>query len=92
MHNIVKIICKYNSEFAFLGLNQINMKSIHFIDTNLLDLSKIQEIISEDKKLALSNSAQDKINKCRLFLNQKTKSISKPLYGINTGFGALYNV
>jgi len=92
MHNIVKIVCKYNSEFAFLGFNSINMKSIHFIDTNLLDLSKIQEIISEDKKLALSSSAQDKINKCRLFLNQKTKSISKPLYGINTGFGALYNV
>ena len=92
MHNIVKIVCINNFEFALLRFNQTNMKSIHFIDANPLDLSKIQEIIFEDKKLALSTAAEDKINKCRLFLDEKTKSISKPLYGINTGFGALYNV
>jgi histidine ammonia-lyase len=68
------------------------MKSTHSIDSNPLDLAKIQEIIFENKKLDLSILSIEKINKCRLFLNEKTKSISKPLYGINTGFGALYNV
>ncbi|QNM85970.1 histidine ammonia-lyase [Polaribacter pectinis] len=68
------------------------MSTFHYIDNSALDLSKIQEIISLDKKIALSDSAIQKIEKCRAFLDEKTKSISKPIYGINTGFGALYNV
>ena len=68
------------------------MESFHFIDTKPLDLTTIQEIISSDKKLALSDNSIQKIEKCRLFLDDKTKSISQPIYGINTGFGALYNV
>lgn len=68
------------------------MNIFHYIDTTPLDLSKIQEIISSDKKIALSESAIQKIEKCRAYLDEKTKSISKPIYGINTGFGALYNV
>ena len=68
------------------------MISIHYLNSTPLDLSKIQEIISLDVKLALSETAIQKIKKCRSFLDVKTKSISKPIYGINTGFGALYNV
>ncbi|TXD50854.1 MULTISPECIES: histidine ammonia-lyase [unclassified Polaribacter] len=68
------------------------MNSIHFIDLEPLDLTSIQEIISLDKKLALSDKSIQKIEKCRAYLDAKTKSISKPIYGINTGFGALYNV
>lgn len=68
------------------------MESFHFIDTKPLDLTAIQDIISSDKKLALSENAIHKIEKCRAYLDSKTKSISKPIYGINTGFGALYNV
>ena len=68
------------------------MSTFHYIDNSALDLSKIQEIISLDKKIVLSDSAIQKIEKCRAFLDEKTKSISKPIYGINTGFGALYNV
>jgi len=68
------------------------MNSTHYISSVPLELSKIQEIISLDIKLALSESAIQKIEKCRAFLDVKTKSISKPIYGINTGFGSLYNV
>jgi histidine ammonia-lyase len=68
------------------------MNSIHLIDLKPLDLTDIQEIISLDKKLALSETSIQKIEKCRAYLDTKTKSISKPIYGINTGFGALYNV
>mgnify|MGYP000294819903 CR=1 FL=1 len=65
------------------------MNSFHNIDSLPLDLSQIQEIISLDKKLALSENAIQKIEKCRSFLDAKTKSISKPIYGINTGFGPM---
>ncbi len=68
------------------------MNTFHYINSTPLDLSKIKEIISSNIKLALSESAILKIEKCRAFLDVKTKSISKPIYGINTGFGALYNV
>ena len=68
------------------------MNTLHYIDTFPLDLSKIQEIISLDTKLVLSDTAIQRIQKCRSYLDVKTKSISKPIYGINTGFGALYNV
>lgn len=68
------------------------MYSFHLIDTKPLDLTAIQEIISTDKKLALSENSIQKIEKCRAYLDSKTKSISQPIYGINTGFGALYNV
>ena len=68
------------------------MEIVHYIDSTPLDLSKIQEIISLDKKLVLSDGAIERIQTCRSYLDLKTKSISKPIYGINTGFGALYNV
>ena len=68
------------------------MNTLHYIDSFPLDLSKIQEIISLDTKLVLSDTAIQRIQKCRSYLDVKTKSISKPIYGINTGFGALYNV
>ena len=68
------------------------MNTIHYIDPQPLDLAKIQEIISSDATLALSDVAIQKIEKCRFYLDKKMKSISKPIYGINTGFGALYNV
>ena len=65
------------------------MSSIHYINSNPLDLKEIQEIISEGKQLELSENAIQKINKCRLYLDEKMKDNSKPIYGINTGFGAL---
>ena len=68
------------------------MNAFHYIDSLPLDLSKIKEIISSNIKLDLSDASIQRIDKCRLYLDVKTKLISKPIYGINTGFGALYNV
>ena len=68
------------------------MNLVHSIDTNPLDLSLIQDILSTQKKLELSYEAKDRIITCRDFLNKKINSVSRPLYGINTGFGALHNV
>ena len=68
------------------------MSLVHIIDSKPLDLMVIQEIITKDKKLSLSESSIQGIQKCRTYLDQKIQSISRPIYGINTGFGALYNV
>jgi len=64
----------------------------HSIDSNPLDLSLIHDIMSHNKKLSLSIGAIERIQKCRAYLDQKIANVSKPIYGINTGFGALYNV
>ena len=68
------------------------MKEIHYIDNNHLNLSSLNEIISTDKKIALSEHAIDRINKCRTFLDNKLAESKDSIYGINTGFGALHNV
>tara|TARA_B110000003_G_scaffold34355_1_gene31718 strand:- start:11049 stop:12554 length:1506 start_codon:yes stop_codon:yes gene_type:complete len=68
------------------------MSLVHTIDTHSLDLKKIHDILTNNKKLQLSSSAIARIEKCRVFLDQKIKAISSPIYGINTGFGALCNV
>ena len=39
----------------------------------------------------LSSQAKDKIVQCRKYLDDKISSTTQPLYGVNTGFGSLYN-
>ena len=68
------------------------MKEIHYIDSSHLNLSKLDEIITTEKEIALSNDAIDKIIKCRTFLDNKLSESKDSIYGINTGFGALHNV
>ncbi|WP_159800009.1 histidine ammonia-lyase [Flavobacterium sp. MK4S-17] len=68
------------------------MENIHYITTDLLSLEIVNTILSEDKKLALSEEARANIEKCRAYLDEKMKTQDEPIYGINTGFGSLYNV
>ena len=68
------------------------MSNCHIISSEILDLATISSIISEQKVLKLSKESEEKINNCRAYLDSKLKSQNKPIYGINTGFGALYNV
>lgn len=68
------------------------METIHYISSDLLSFEIVNDIISQDKKLALSEEARANIEKCRTYLDEKMKSHSDPIYGINTGFGSLYNV
>lgn len=65
---------------------------MHHITTARLDFDTIREIISEHKKIALSGEAKDNIIRCREYLDRKMGSQETPVYGINTGFGSLYNV
>jgi histidine ammonia-lyase len=68
------------------------MSQIHYIDNSHISLAKLDEIITIRKELQLSDSAIEKIQSCRAYLNEALKKSEKPIYGINTGFGALHNV
>jgi histidine ammonia-lyase len=51
----------------------------------------IQQIVESNKKLELSDESRILIQECRDYLDMKISTSDEPLYGINTGFGSLYN-
>lgn len=57
-----------------------------------LDIATIKSILKENVRIALSEEAEQRIIKCRKYLDKKIESSGSPVYGINTGFGALRNV
>ncbi|HEY4800092.1 MAG TPA: histidine ammonia-lyase, partial [Bacteroidia bacterium] len=59
--------------------------------TSEIDFETIQKIIPEKQKISLSEESKKKIIKCRNYLDEKIKSHQGSIYGINTGFGSLYN-
>lgn len=63
----------------------------HYITTDFLDFEQIEKIINQKLKLQLSDEVIGKIIKCRKYLDHKLKESDAAVYGINTGFGALYN-
>lgn len=70
----------------------MKMDNTHYISPEQLSLERVQEIVMQHKSLALSDEAIVNIQKCRDYLDKKMASHSKPIYGINTGFGSLCNV
>jgi histidine ammonia-lyase len=66
-------------------------ENYYYISPEKLTFKAIFEILKDKKKIALSNEATERIVKCREYLDRKIKSEDKPIYGINTGFGALYD-
>ena len=68
------------------------MDNTHYISAQVLTLETLQDIISQNKTLALSEEATVNIKKCREYLDQKMATSDAPIYGINTGFGSLCNI
>ena len=68
------------------------MDNYHIISSDALDIVTIYNIFYENKKLKLSEASANEIKKCKTYLDAKLASEKKPMYGINTGFGSLYNV
>lgn len=64
---------------------------IHRISEEPLNLHSISVFLSGAVTVELSESARDRIRRCRTYLDEKLKSSVGPIYGINTGFGSLYN-
>lgn len=61
------------------------------IQSKPLDLSLINKLLNDNYKISLSNKAKKAIKDGRAYLDKKTANLKEPIYGINTGFGALYN-
>lgn len=68
------------------------MNAFHEISSKVLELSTIHDILVNNKKLKLSSDSIEKISKCRNYLDHRMQDQNEPIYGINTGFGSLYNV
>ncbi len=73
-------------------INSTKMDNTHYISTEVLTLEKINEILSQHMQIELSEEAKINIQKCRDYLDRKMEHHSDPIYGINTGFGSLYNI
>jgi histidine ammonia-lyase len=67
------------------------LNPLHTISSQLLSFSDLQKILDENSQLALSDESIKKIKHCREYLDQKLEASTEPMYGINTGFGSLYN-
>ena len=63
----------------------------HQISSDTIILSTIEDIIKNNKKVELSDSAKQKVQKCRQYLDDRMASGQEVIYGINTGFGSLCN-
>ncbi|WP_055444990.1 histidine ammonia-lyase [Lacinutrix himadriensis] len=68
------------------------MSTFHYISSEKLDIVTIYNIFKDNKKLKLSEESSKKIVACKKYLDKKLSEAEKPFYGINTGFGSLYNV
>jgi len=66
-------------------MSTISINPLHSI--SIIDVAKILNATSFE----LSSNAKKKVEDCRSFLEEKIKNSEVPIYGINTGFGALYN-
>ena len=67
------------------------MDHLHTISSENLSFFDLQKILSENSQLALSLDSIKKIKSCREYLDKKLEATTEPIYGINTGFGSLYN-
>jgi histidine ammonia-lyase len=64
---------------------------LHQIDSQEINFSQITKILKIPSKLQLSDEAARKIIRCREYLDKRLESGEEVIYGINTGFGSLYN-
>jgi len=65
---------------------------IHYISPAPLTFETIDNILTHDYKLALSEESKKLICDCKDYLDHKIATSDKPLYGITTGFGSLCKI
>lgn len=67
-------------------------REIHYISPEKLTYPIIEQILEQKKMLVLSDESVVLIEKSKAYLDRKMSESNGPLYGINTGFGALCNI
>lgn len=63
----------------------------HTISAEPLTLTDLADIAAGQRTLQLGADAARRIAACRDYLDRKLATSTQPIYGINTGFGSLYN-
>ncbi len=66
------------------------MSKINIDPSHHISLRDIHHILN-GQIFEISSSGKKNIETCRTFLEEKIKKTKTPIYGINTGFGALHN-
>jgi len=67
------------------------MEKFHTISQEVIDWNRIQSILKDQLKLRLSDQSIQRIENCRKYLDNRLAKNEEIIYGINTGFGSLYN-
>jgi histidine ammonia-lyase len=62
------------------------------LDPKHTDFEQVKKLLAFNQELSISEDAQQKILKCREYLDKKMEHSGELFYGINTGFGYLQNV
>ena len=65
---------------------------MHQISNELLSLKTLDEILSNQQKITLSDHSKNAVVECYNYLHQKIDNSDQSFYGINTGFGSLCNI
>ena len=65
---------------------------MYTISSQALSLPVLNSLIYEGLKIQLSEDVKQNIVSCRNYLDKKIARTIDPIYGINTGFGSLYDV
>lgn len=65
---------------------------VHHISSATLTIDRVEQIISCNIPIALSDDARTRISRCREYLDRKMATQKEPIYGITTGFGSLCNI
>ena len=66
--------------------------NIHYISAERLTIERVGELLENHTPIALSKDAEERIIRCREYLDNKMKNSSEPIYGVSTGFGSLCNI
>ena len=67
------------------------MESCHYISPADLTLEIISAILGKNSKLKLSQESEERVKRCRAYLDSKLENAVAPVYGVTTGFGSLCN-
>ncbi|MFN5224017.1 MAG: aromatic amino acid lyase, partial [Bacteroidota bacterium] len=61
------------------------------ITNDTIGFDAIEKVLSGTYSLELSEDVKSIVTHCRSYLDNRMASQKEPIYGINTGFGSLYN-
>lgn len=61
------------------------------LDLQTFELDELFDVIHSKRKVVLGEAGKQAVQKCRDFLDEKMQNNKGSIYGINTGFGSLYD-